>query len=152
MERQRLVPGRQALGAAGVLSLMSEHLAGTHLHSRRRKWRWQRKFNVRGRSWATSRIRAYVMEIMHTKLQSIIGPDGALMTVTDLPSPTTTRWVIMRKAKIVTAVRGGLLSLDEACNRYVLSPDEFLRWEALVDQHGLAGLRTTRTQQYRRSY
>jgi hypothetical protein len=27
--------------------------------------------------------------------------------------------------------------------------DEFLSWQHSVDRHGLAGLRTTRTQQYR---
>jgi len=26
--------------------------------------------------------------------------------------------------------------------------DEFLSWQASIDQHGLAGLRTTRIQQY----
>ena len=78
----------------------------------------------------------------------VVGPDGGPLTLANLPGPTTIRWVIMRKAKVVAAVRGGLISLEEACRRYALSADEFLRWQALVDQHGLAGLRTTRTQQY----
>jgi len=43
----------------------------------------------------------------------------------------------------------GLLSLDEACSRYTLTVDEFLSWQMSIDQHGLAGLRTTRLQQYR---
>jgi hypothetical protein len=47
------------------------------------------------------------------------------------------------------AVRGGLLSLEEACSRYTLTVDEFLSWQMSIDQHGLAGLRTTRIQQYR---
>jgi hypothetical protein len=46
-------------------------------------------------------------------------------------------------------VRGGLLSLEEACNRYTLTVDEFLSWQHSIDQHGIAGLRSTRTQQYR---
>ena len=50
---------------------------------------------------------------------------------------------------VLAAVRGGLLSLDEACNRYTLTVEEFLSWQASIDQHGLAGLRTTRIQQYR---
>ena len=49
----------------------------------------------------------------------------------------------------VAAVRGGLLSLEEACARYTLTVDEFLSWQMSIDQHGLAGLRTTRLQQYR---
>jgi hypothetical protein len=80
----------------------------------------------------------------------VIGPNGSLLTLTDLPALGTTRWVIQRKAELIAAVRGGLLSLDEACNRYMLTVDEFLSWQYAVDQHGLAGLRTTRTQQYRR--
>jgi hypothetical protein len=55
-----------------------------------------------------------------------------------------------RKAQVVLAVRGGLLSLEEACARYALTAEEFMAWEDLLDKHGLAGLRTTRTQQYRR--
>jgi hypothetical protein len=60
------------------------------------------------------------------------------------------RWVIRRKAQVIAAVRGGLLSLEEACNRYMLTVEEFLSWQSSIDQHGLAGLRTTRLQKYRR--
>ena len=79
----------------------------------------------------------------------VIGVDGSPLTVADLPVPGTKRWVIRRKAEVVAAVRGGLLSLEEACARYMLTVDEFLSWQASVDQYGLAGLRTTRIQQYR---
>ena len=79
----------------------------------------------------------------------VIGPDGSPLTMTDLPVPSTKRWVIRRKAEVIAAVRGGLLSLEEACSRYMLTVDEFLSWQSSIDQHGLAGLRTTRTQQYR---
>ena len=50
---------------------------------------------------------------------------------------------------VVAAVRGGLLSLEEACSRYTLTVDEFLSWQHLIEQHGLAGLRCSRIQQYR---
>ncbi len=79
----------------------------------------------------------------------VIGPDGSVLTMADLPAPSTERWVNRRKAKVVAAVRGGLLSLEEACRRYILTVDEFISWQASVDQHGLAGLRITRIQQYR---
>ncbi|ORE98856.1 hypothetical protein ATO4_00780 [Aurantimonas sp. 22II-16-19i] len=58
--------------------------------------------------------------------------------------------MIRRKAEVVAAVRGGLLSLDEACSRYTLTVEEFLSWQMSIDQHGLAGLRTTQIQEYRR--
>ena len=51
---------------------------------------------------------------------------------------------------MVTGVRNGLISLEDACNRYKLSAEEFLSWQRLIDQHGMRGLRTTRLQQYRR--
>ena len=83
------------------------------------------------------------------RVKYVIGPDGSPLTIADLPAPGTKRWVICRKAEVVAAVRGGLLSLEEACSRYTLTVDEFLSWQFSIDQHGLAGLRTTRIQQYR---
>ena len=85
------------------------------------------------------------------RVKYVIGPDGSPLTIADLPAPGTKRWVIRRKAEVVAAVRGGLLSLEEACSRYTLTVDEFLSWQFSIDQHGLAGLRTTRIQQYRQS-
>jgi hypothetical protein len=49
----------------------------------------------------------------------------------------------------VTAVRTGVLSLDEACRRYNLSVEEFQAWEEALAKHGLGGLRTTRIRTYR---
>ncbi|HLK23640.1 MAG TPA: DUF1153 domain-containing protein [Caulobacteraceae bacterium] len=79
----------------------------------------------------------------------VIGPTGAPLTLADLPPENTQRWVIRRKAEVVAAVHGGLLSLDEACDRYSLTSEEFLAWQRSIERHGLAGLRTTRLQQYR---
>ena len=79
----------------------------------------------------------------------MIGPDGSPLTLANLPTPGTQRWVIRRKAEVIAAVRGGLLSIEEACSRYMLRVDELLSWQSSLDQHGLAGLRTTRIQQYR---
>lgn len=79
----------------------------------------------------------------------VIGPDGAPLTRDTLPSPDTHRWVPRRKAEVVAAVRGGILSLDEACDRYRLTVEEFVAWQRAVDRHGLSGLRATRVQMYR---
>ena len=84
------------------------------------------------------------------RLKEVIGPAGQPLTVDSLPPPNTKRWVIRRKAEVVSAVRSGLISLEEACERYKLSVEEFLSWQSLIDQHGMRGLRTTRLQQYRR--
>jgi hypothetical protein len=88
-------------------------------------------------------------DMVRPRIKYVIGPDGSPLTVADLPPPTTRRWVIRRKAEVVAAVRGGLLSLEEACERYALTVEELLSWQASIDAHGLAGLRTTRIQQYR---
>jgi Protein of unknown function (DUF1153) len=79
----------------------------------------------------------------------IVGPNGDIITRADLPSPRTTRWVIRRKAEVVLAVHGGLLSLDDACRRYRLTAEEFFSWEKAIARHGLLGLRSTHVQDYR---
>lgn len=79
----------------------------------------------------------------------VIGPEGTPLTLADLPKPNTVRWVIRRKAEVVAAVRGGLLTLDGALDRYSLTAEEFMSWQRSIESHGIAGLRTTRVQQYR---
>jgi len=79
----------------------------------------------------------------------VIGPTGRRLTLDDLPPPHTTRWVSRRKAEVVTAVRQGLLTLEEACRRYDLSVEEFMSWQRLIASHGIRGLRATRLQDYR---
>ena len=66
-----------------------------------------------------------------------------------LPPPDTKRWVVRRKAQVVAAVRNGVLSFDDACERYRLSSEEFQSWMTLLDNHGVRGLRATRMQEYR---
>ena len=82
----------------------------------------------------------------------VIGPDGSALSMADLPAPDTERWVTRRKAVVVAAVRGGLLTIEEACARYTLSVEEYLAWQRAVDRHGLPGLRTTKIQKYREDF
>ena len=42
----------------------------------------------------------------------VIGPLGESLTLDTLPPPSTTRWVVRRKAEVVAAVNGGLLTVD----------------------------------------
>ena len=94
-------------------------------------------------------VESIMTEQIRPRVKYVIGPDGSPLTINDLPPATTRRWVIRRKAEVVAAVRGGLLSLDEACARYTLTVEEYLSWQASIEENGLAGLRTTRIQQYR---
>lgn len=76
-------------------------------------------------------------------------PDGTILTRADLPGPDTHRWVARRKAMVVHAVEHGLITRDEALDRYGLSDEEFRIWETAVRSHGEAGLRVTKLQKYR---
>jgi hypothetical protein len=82
---------------------------------------------------------------------STIGPSGERLTLQDLPRPDTVRWVIRRKAELVAAIRGGLLTLEEACELYLLSEEELESWSSSLSRHGLPGLRCTKLQYYRKS-
>jgi Protein of unknown function (DUF1153) len=80
----------------------------------------------------------------------VSGPFGTPLMASDLPPPDTRRWVIRRKAEVVSAVRGGLLSLEEACNRYGLTIEEIMAWQSSLDRYGLPGLKINRIDYYRR--
>ena len=83
---------------------------------------------------------------------SVIGPLGEQLTLEMLPQPETRRWVIRRKAEVVAAVQGGLLTFDEACERYSLTLEELASWERSVERAGMKGLRVTHVQRYRDIY
>jgi len=114
--------------------------------------RWIAIFGARAQHCAEFTIqcvRVRVIVSLRTTTKYVIGPDGHPLTIANLPTPGTKRWVTRRKAEVVAAVRGGLLSLEEACRRYKLTVEEFFSWQRSLDEYGLAGLRSTRIQQYR---
>lgn len=79
----------------------------------------------------------------------VLGPKATILTLADLPDPKTSRWVPRRKAEVVHAVRGALLTYEAALKRYNITPAEYAEWETHYAKYGLDGLRTTRTQDYR---
>ncbi len=83
--------------------------------------------------------------------RTVVYAFGELLTVETLPPADTVRWVPRRKAQLVCAVRGGLISRQEACDRYGISDEELFSWEKLLDDHGLRALRVTSTQRYRQA-
>ncbi len=82
----------------------------------------------------------------------VIGPLGEPLSLADLPPASTRRWVVRRKAEVVAAVNGGLLSIDDVLERYGLTLEEFASWQRAVDRSGMQGLRVTRIQHYRELY
>lgn len=65
----------------------------------------------------------------------VVAADGTMLNIGNLPPSDTKRWVRRRKSYVVAAVKGGLLSLDEAYRRYSLTPEEFQGWENQARLH-----------------
>ena len=80
----------------------------------------------------------------------IVADEDKNRLLSGLPPAETQRWSCRRKAAVVVAIRAGVLSPQEACQRYMLSLEELAAWEATLDQNGIPGLRVTRLQMYRR--
>lgn len=64
-------------------------------------------------------------------------------TAEDLPPDDTVRWIARRKAIVVAAIQHGLISEDEACNRYSLTMEELESWCISLKSHGVKGLRAS---------
>ncbi len=74
------------------------------------------------------------------RLDEIFGP------MPELPSPCTRRWTMRQKVAIIEAVHGGWVPIEEVCQLYTISVDDFIAWERDVDRFGIHGFRTTRHQ------
>jgi len=90
-----------------------------------------------------------MFETVIERKPAVVGPMSLSMTKKDIPPRNTSRWVARRKAEVVAAVSGGLLSIHEACDRYDLSLEEFASWQRAVEREGLPGLRAARMQHHR---
>jgi hypothetical protein len=82
----------------------------------------------------------------------VIGPLGEALGLDALPPPDTARWVARRKAEVVAAVNGGMLTIEEVCERYGLTLEEFASWQRAIDRSGMEGLRVSKAQYYRDIY
>jgi hypothetical protein len=78
-----------------------------------------------------------MLENQKIRAAQVMGPLGEPLTLESLPSQDTRHRVIRRKAEVVAAVGGGLLSIEEACERYDLSLDEFMLWRRAVERSGM---------------
>ena len=74
------------------------------------------------------------------KAQYVMRPDGSPLTLGDLPCAKTKRWLIGRKADVVDAVHGGLLSVEDACRGYSRTLEEFVTWRTAVHRWPSRGL------------
>jgi Protein of unknown function (DUF1153) len=66
-----------------------------------------------------------------------------------LPPADTKRWSSRRKAAVVVATRTGIITREQAYERYLLSEEELAGWEGAFDRDGIPGLLVTRHHHYR---
>lgn len=85
------------------------------------------------------------MQVDGTDADGVI---DALDQVPEMPRPRH-RWTVRWKAAVIEAVRGGWTPIEEVCQLYNISVDEFVAWERDLDRNGIPGLRSTRYQIYR---
>ena len=76
-----------------------------------------------------------------SNLTMVVGPDREVLALDNLPPPHSTRWGARRKAQVVAAVQAGILTIEEACERYWLSLEEFASWQRELTTDGVAGLK-----------
>ena len=63
-----------------------------------------------------------------------VGPDGERITLSQLPPYGLKRWSIRQKLLVIAAVRYGMLTFAEACERYDLNLEGYLRWQRSYDE------------------
>lgn len=61
----------------------------------------------------------------------------------NLPPRETRHWLPRHKAAVVAAVGSATISLQEACQRYGLTTEEFLSWKETITRCGIDGLKAT---------
>ena len=89
--------------------------------------------------------------LQRPKIRAVVGPDGSPINVNSLPSSDTKRWVPRRKAEVIYGLLGGLLTVEQACQRYSVSVAELVGWHLTIGAHGLKGLRSTHLREYRQN-
>ncbi|MEP6605035.1 MAG: DUF1153 domain-containing protein [Nitrosospira sp.] len=61
----------------------------------------------------------------------------------NLPESNSIRWVVRRKIEVLTAIRQGFFTAEEACQRYAISMDELFAWQTAMRHFGPEGLCAT---------
>ena len=80
------------------------------------------------------------MAALRKRKPCVSGPHGETVSLADLPDAATHHWGLLRKARVVAAVEGGLIALSDACQRYNMSSDEYFTWRRQVIDRAYADL------------
>ena len=86
------------------------------------------------------------------RLKVIVESPNLPLLAVDAGGKVSTAGGFGGQQEVVAAVNGGMLTIEEACERYQLTLEEFASWQRAVERSGLPGLRVTRTQHYRDLY
>jgi transposase-like protein len=78
----------------------------------------------------------------------VVGPTGHV-TIDSLPPPNTARWTARRKAEVIAAIKGKLLTRAEALKRYGWTESELSYWMDALQKFGLDGLKVTKVAEHR---
>jgi hypothetical protein len=54
------------------------------------------------------------------------------------------RWVMSRKANVLSSIRSGRMTIQQACSTYAISLEELTTWEEAFQRLGPKGLYATR--------
>lgn len=75
--------------------------------------------------------------------------DGTIISISDLPEHSTTRWVASNKSAVVRVFMAGLVSEVDILDRYQLSREEFQSWIKRYIAGGKNALKATKLQEHR---
>jgi Protein of unknown function (DUF1153) len=64
-----------------------------------------------------------------------------VLTLANLPPSNPGRWVARRKAEVLSALLGGLLTVESLCRKYDLTEEELLPRMRAYSRRGLPGLK-----------
>jgi hypothetical protein len=82
--------------------------------------------------------------LLEQKRKAAIGLRGNVITPYDLPPAHGVRWTSLRKADLIAAIVGGVITLDEAKARYALTTEELSEWRRALAAGGVSGLKATK--------
>ena len=70
----------------------------------------------------------------HPQMRAVRGPNGETITLSDIPVGNPKRWLPATKARVMAAIEGGLISMEDAWRKYRLSRREYDCWKAFMDE------------------
>ena len=94
-------------------------------------------------SWTRRRLKR-LSRVSKQKRKVAVGLRGNVIAPYDLPPAHGARWTPQRKADLIAAILGGVITLDEAKARYALTTEELSEWRRGLAAAGVSGLKATK--------